>query len=245
MFKKLSALLLCASLILAVIGCGGGNGDSSATIDISGIWEGNFTDQFNQVYSVVGITTENREARFVSELGGQYSGTVNVSGNSISGTLRAYAPVGFLFPDGSTVGNVSISGTVITKQSFTGTYVGVGDSGSFSLTYDSIYERPSSLSLISGNWILSEFGYTFTVTINNAGVFSGNDTDGCVYNGTVSIINSSYNAYRINLTVSSCGTANGNYSGLAVLSDDVNVNDTLIYGVSNQNLSATGFLERL
>ena len=49
----------------------------------------------------------------------------------------------------------------------------------------------------------------------------------------MSIVNSSYNAYNLNLAVTSCGDSNGTYSGLAVVADSVTTVDTLIYSVDN------------
>jgi hypothetical protein len=43
--------------------------------------------------------------------------------------------------------------------------------------------------------------------------FSGSDILGCGYSGAITIIDSRYNAYRMNLNVSNCGAANGGYEG--------------------------------
>jgi len=53
----------------------------------------------------------------------------------------------------------------------------------------------------------------------------------------VSIINSSFDAYKVNVTASSCGGADGSYDGLAALSDNLVSNDTLTAGVSNGSFS--------
>lgn len=244
--KFLAIVLLFFAFNIA--SCGGGGGGEGTPPPItnesaSGIWEGTFFSNVTKhTHQVIGIITETGEARFIVDSRGQYSGNINVSGDVVTGTLRAYAPIGYIFPDGSIVGNVSVTGKVKTKVSLSVTYAGVGDSGSFTLIYNSRYERDSSLALISGTWAMSDAGYILTFTVNDNGTFTGSDSDGCVYNGTVSIINADYNAYRMNLVVSSCGIFNGSYSGLATVSDYASPSDTLIFGVSNQNLSVTGAL---
>ena len=131
------------------------------------------------------------------------------------------------------VTTTSVSGTVTTKSSLSATYTGGGDSGSIALTYDPLYERDSSLSLIAGDW----FDGAISISIDSLGTFSGFDTSGCSYSGQVSIINSSFDAYKVNVTASSCGGADGSYDGLAALSDNLGLNDTLTAGVSNGSFS--------
>ena len=241
----LFTVLLTVSLAACGGGGGGGNGDGLPTELVSGIWEGTFfSNVLSQTFSVTGIITETNEIRFITSSGGQYVGNITVSGNSVSGTTTGYAPLGFTFPDSSVIGTVTFSGTVDTKKSFSGTYGGVGDSGTFSLTYNSIYERPSSIATVSDSWVYSETGYTLSAVINSDGVISANDTTGCLYSGNISIINSSYNAYRVNFNVTSCSALNGNYSGLATLIDTLNANDTLVVGVSNATTSITITFER-
>ena len=254
LIQNVFVAVLIFSIAIFLINCGGGDGDGAvadggdggggvANESIAGIWEGTFISEVtSQVYEVIGIISENRETRFISDWGGQYSGTVNISGNNVSGILRAYAPVGFTFPDGSSVGDVSMTGNFQEKVLINGTYTGVGDRGSFTLTYNALYERDSSLDLLSGIWTESDSGYTLNVNIDTNGSLLGNDSEGCVFTGSVSIINSDYNAYRVSFTASSCGIYNGTYNGLASLYDTSEINDTLVYGVSNVNFSIVGSL---
>jgi len=62
---------------------------------------------------------------------------------------------------------------------------------------------------------------TSTVSINNDGVFTGKDSDGCEYLGYLDIINPQFNVYRTKLEVSECASVNDEYEGVAFVADDV------------------------
>lgn len=206
----------------------------------SGIWGGTFTSNVEgKTYNILGVIAENGEARFLSDEGAQFSGNVSVSGSTLTSTVTAFAPPGYVFVNGSTYGTVRFTGTVKTKNSLTGTYSGVGDTGTFTLTYDVTYERGSSLSSVSGNWSNSDpSGYSQNVTVNANGTFTGNNSSGCTFSGNVTIINPSYDAYRLdNVRIGSCGAFNGTYTGLGVLWDNSTTNDTFTFGMSNSYAS--------
>jgi hypothetical protein len=252
--NKLLTVPLVVLLSFGLLSCGGGGGGSApntsppvSNASASGIWNGSFYSSVtNRTDIVSGICTENDEIRlFSAAWGGQNAGTCNVSGSSISGTLTAYAPWGYVFVDGSKIGTVTLNGTVNTKVSISGTYSGTGDNGTFLVAYDSVYQRPSSLSLLTGNWLhsSSQLG-TIYMAIDANGEITGLTSGGCFYSGTVSIINPSYNAYRISINISSCGALNGNNNGLAILDDTTMQNDTLIAGVSNQSEAFTAYFIR-
>jgi hypothetical protein len=211
----------------------------------SGFWGGDFTSHAtSQTSFTEGIVTQNNDAYFITESGIQYVGTISVKGNKISGNLSAYAPAGMTFPDGNTNGSISINGTVIARGVMIGTYSGVGDTGSFSLVYSSLYERPSSISTVSDNWAFSTFGYSISLSIDSSGNISGSDLHGCAYTGTIRTIHTSYNAYEVEVDVTSCGTLNGNYTGLATLVDNITTNDTLIVGVADSQHAVAYTLSR-
>lgn len=254
----ISTKYLIILLAVIVIGCGSGGagGDQAQNTNAgpaqspAGIWKGSFTSNVqNKTYNIFGIVSESNLIRFIN-LGtfAQYGGNINVSGNSFSSTLRAYAPIGSTtFLDGSQVGNVVINGTISEKSSMSGTYSGVGDSGSFALSYNqSLYERTSSLPLVTGTWETTISGYnsTNTITIDSNGKIQGNSTSGCTYSGNINLINSAYNTYAVNLTIGNCGSENGIYNGLASLSDTTFPSDTLIVGISNTNFSFAAALSK-
>jgi hypothetical protein len=70
-------------------------------------------------------------------------------------------------------------------------------------------------------------------------VFAQNPSNGCVLNGTVSIINASYNAYRVQYSYASCqgqeAVLNGvQFGGLATL-DNTASPERAIVGVTGQS----------
>jgi len=94
-----------------------------------------------------------------------------------------------------------------------------GDIGALNLDYNPIYEQPSSLGLLTGNWQFEDRdGLIITMSMIE-GEWSGRDSDNCVYQGSMDIINPRYNAYDVNLSISECASVNGEYEGLAYLDE--------------------------
>ena len=238
--------IYCFLLILAA--CGGGNGSVSQPPppppqqSASGIWTGTITSNVaGQSQSLIGLVTETSEVYFFTSTSGNFIGTGSVNGDQFSGTLMGFAPTGFTWPDGSAIAQFTMSGTVTTRIRISGTYSGGGDSGTFTVLYDSTYERPSSLPTMSGLWATdpNAFGGTAELTIDPLGLAFGSNTVGCVFNAIVSIRNASFNYYQIDLIVTSCGVFTGSYSGLGVLTDTFVFNDTIIFQLSNVNFAFT------
>ena len=239
----LTISLLGVSLIGFACGSGGGGGESDSPPppiqSAAGIWDGTVTSsRSGQAVQIRGIVTQNNEARFVSDESGQYSGSLTVNNSSASGILTAYAAWGYTFPDYSRVGKVTFNGNVSAKSSFPGTYSGVGDYGSFSFTYNPVYDRSSSLEIVAGTWNhnSSAFG-NISVIISNSGSISGTTSDGCSLSGNISLIDPAYNGYRVAVSVSKCSSLNGSYNGLAAVIDTSSFNDTLVVGMSNSSTS--------
>jgi len=229
-------VFLVSPLILASCGGGGGSspGAQPAPTNAGGVWEGStFNTRFGFSSATVGVVTENNgEARFINDQGQQFILT-GISGNdgSISASITAIAEAGSFFLDGSTSTTGTLSGTVIARTSIRGDWsLNSSESGTFTFNYNPTYERGSDLARTSGSWSDS-FGTVYTVE-SNGGLFA-QDISGCVYDGNVQIINSAYNAYRISMTVASCGPTNGNYSGLGVLGDDTGTDDAFFVQVDN------------
>ncbi len=245
-FLKLSGL----GLFVALAGCGGGAGSSApsggnvtppvANASPGGIWQG--IDPISNL-TVTGIVTESGDLRFLRSDGAQYIGTVTTSANSVTGTYSGYLPTGFVFPDGSTQGTGSLTGTISARQSLSATLLFITSrntrsTGSGTFTFNALYNSGSSFQKIAGNYTDRTTGAT--INVNGTGViFSQDSVSGCIINGAISIINSSYNAYAIRYTFGSCrGTYtylnNTTATGLAFLDTTVIPNVAYI-GVSNAN----------
>ena len=222
----------------------------------AGIWEGTFTSTvFNQVEQVLGVATAPGDIRFISiESGSQFFGQVIVSGNAISGTLRAVSLAGGQFAGGPASGTVNIEGTLSERNSISGTFIGVGDEGTFSLTFNNLYDRDSSILKVQDHWSAQETVFKVLLpglgaapigfAIQDTGDFAGADTDGCDYAGSISILDPDFNIYAAALTVSSCEQLNGQYTGYGVLSDTLQADDTITVAVSTNEVSITGLISR-
>jgi hypothetical protein len=167
-----------------------------------------------------------------------------VTGSSVTANFEGFVPYGSAFTDTShsTHGTGSITGTLQARTSIQATTQfttdgGQAESGTLDLTYDSLYTTASSLQTISGNY--TPQGSTYVVNINSDGtVFSQDPTTGCTLNGTVSIIDASYDAYRVAFTYASCTGAaaplNGvQFTGLATLNTAVSPTQ-IVAGVNGQ-----------
>jgi hypothetical protein len=120
--------------------------------------------------------------------------------------------------------------------------------GTFTLEYDALYDRDSSLATIAGNFKQAN---GTVVSIDAAGnVFSQDATSGCVVNGKVSVIDSRYNAYRFEYTVSSCSgeldVMNGaTFGGLGTLDNTVSPEQAVIGLTYQSNSKALGLIQVL
>jgi hypothetical protein len=121
------------------------------------------------------------------------------------------------------------------------------ESDEYYAQYDAaIYEQPSSLAAVSGSWTIRNLSgaATGTLKVSANGSFTGFDILGCGYSGTISIIDSRDNAYRVNLNVSNCGAANGAYEGLAGLLSTFSANDTLEFTLSDSPFAEVSGITR-
>lgn len=249
-------LVLAVLSVVVLTACGGGSsggGGSSTTpppatpnADPGGIWYGFASNTtLGETYEVVGVSIANGELRFIDSQGVQYHGSMQVSGNSFSASFRAIAPLGEYFVNGSTVLSGNMEGTISQRESLDGSYqMSSGERGTVSLLYDDLYQRPSQLSRLTGTWIDV---YNDTFGIDSMGRIFGQDSLGCVYSGTAATIDTRFNAYRLDLTVSSCGAVDGIYAGLGVLQDWQTEGDNrlLTLQLSNQVWSLTATFGKL
>ena len=259
------------ALLAVTTGCGGGGGGSGGINvgdidppvelddpDPGGIW-GNGTIIFQEGATdweerEIGIvSTSTGEMRFVDELGASYVAQVETSKFSFSGityqdfsgTVVEFAAPGLQFADGSTVVKGTITGRIFEEYIDALIDPDVGGFRNIFAVPDDLYARNSSLALVSGTW---EDDVGSIYNIDSGGALFGQDTSGCVYDGSVSIIDADVNVYRINIAVSSCVDADGTYIGLGVLDDLVAVGDNrvLVLNANNGDVAAiTLALEKL
>jgi hypothetical protein len=189
----------------------------------------------------VGLIDESGEFHFIQSDNVQYVGNASTSGTSVSANFDGFTQFGSQFADGSTHGTGSVSGTIAERSSMSlstqfKTDAGASNSGTLKMTFDTLYNRASSLSTISGNFADG----SDTITISSDGsIFEQDPNTGCVVNGTVSIINASYNAYRVQYSFANCigqyAVLNGlQFSGLGTL-DNTQTPEHAIVGATAQS----------
>jgi hypothetical protein len=213
-----------------------------------GIWLG--MDATAQ--QVTGLIDSNQQADFIRADGTQFIGSVTLSGTSMSAALSGYSQ--FNTRTGSGVppsGTGSFSGTLSTGKSISGTLTytpkgGSSTTSNWSLTFSSLYNNASSLTLVSGTY--GDTGAAVStgvdplqgasVSISTSGQMSGqNPNNDCVLNGTVSIDDAGHDLYRVSYTLANCvNTLNGqfqllngvSFTGLADLNASVSPHQLLL-----------------
>jgi hypothetical protein len=209
------------------IGCG--TTTTTTTGSPTGVWEGTFTESGSGLSTDVAGIVQGDQIRLISEqLGETSAGTISVSGGDFTASMTDY-DLGL--PNGETTSLTN--GTFTAGSVMSGSFnVTDGTSGTFSLTYDPVTDKGSSLAVIAGNWA----GALLNITILNDGSLTG--TSGtCGFQGAVSIIDAAVNIYGLSVTVSTCTGLDGSYNGYAVVSDTLGANDTLNVVVLNDNAS--------
>ncbi|HSG96363.1 MAG TPA: hypothetical protein VLA11_00025 [Woeseiaceae bacterium] len=262
MKATLQVLPILSVFLLASCGGSGGGGGSTTpppspppeSDSPGGIWLGTLTSSvLNQVEEIVGVITETGQARFVSLDGGQqFFGQISMDGDTASGTLRAVSLVGGEFADGSSSGNINIEATVSERNTIEGTFVGVGDEGTFSVAFDTLYDLDSSLLAVQGHWTAPESIFKILVPgfgsaplgarVDAFGGIDAADLDGCDYSGSVGILDAQFNVYSVTLVVSSCAAWDGQYSGFGVFDNSTEPTDALLIAVATNEVSIVGLL---
>ena len=255
---KIAVALIYTCTVLGACG-GGGGGNSQATIvppvvqpppqatKSGGFWFGDIVFNSEVLSDECGaLLTEDGQFRFLcgfTDL--QFSGMSSLDVNTLTGSGLAFSSLGFL--DGSFVSDVTVEATLIKESSLVGTWsTSAGDSGTFNMVYDIEYERASTLTLLEGVWqSMDEFGNpNASFSIDNLGSFTAQNTNGCISSGMFLVLDSRYNLYQVSSTIMSCSLA-GDYSGMALITDDIVANDTMLMSINNDQLALLVGLEKV
>jgi len=104
-----------------------------------------------------------------------------------------------------------------------------GEDYDFSLDRSGRYDESVTLADLAGTYTRTITMFlgptsTYTVTLDASGQLTGSHTNGCVYNGAVSLPDAPRNIVKVNVELRNCpssitgsGSMNGSYSGLGVL----------------------------
>jgi hypothetical protein len=226
-----------AACFAMLASCGGGDDDEDEDEppeeeDATGIWLGTFGGTPNRMQAMVApdgtffaiilpTTPPGNNARLLSGVG-------NVTApDIINGTGTAYTLAqGATFPNGSTSAALTIAaGRVTERVSLSGNYLAGGDSATFSLSFMPQSTRTPSFATLAGVYNLFRAptnGVQATMTVRTDGTVTFNHSNGCVGNGTFTVIDPAWNLYRWTLSIGNCTTppvANHTAAGMAALLD--------------------------
>ena len=128
-----------------------------------------------------------------------YWGNYDISSSIVSGTLNAeiWNPA-LTFVDGTQRGSITVSADVAARQSISGTYSGVGDTGPLDVAYlPEISDAPLTIAEISGTWSYSDgLGYSESMSIATDGMFNYSASVGCTANGQITELDTTINIYE-------------------------------------------------
>ena len=181
---------------------------------LDGIWVGSFDIRGRGPYDFYAIHVGERSTAVSHKAKSMCVGQVKQNEDYYYAKYNLYALDGSPFDYARLTGEIK-NGKI---QSHFTTLNG-GDTGRMALDYNDLYEKPSSLELLEGQWNFTDRdGLMFDITIGS-GAISGTDSDGCQYAGNVLLINPRYNAYNVVLKISNCDSVNGEYEGLGYIDD--------------------------
>lgn len=189
---------------------------------LDGIWKGEFDIRGRGPYDFTVVQLKDKAFAFSLKAKAMCIGTFTFDGEH---TLHKYV----LFSlDGGPFDWATLTGTVTDNeagqkqiQSYFKTLNG-GDTGALTTAYQGLYDQPSTLGLVLGDWEYTDRDeLTTSLMIDEKGMLVGDDSDGCVYTGQVKVINPMYNAYHTNIAITECGSTGGDYEGVSFMDDGV------------------------
>lgn len=199
---------------------------SARAASLDGIWAGRFEfDSGKGPFDFTAVHLNDKAFAFSRSAKAVCIGTVALDGNDYTSEYILFALDGGPFDTamltGQLVENNRISSRFATRHG--------GSTGELHLAYDPLYDVPSSLTAIQGNWSYTdEDGLTTEFDIQPDGALTGRDSVDCEYSGRVEIINPAHNAYRIQTQITACGSVNGIYEGVLFTSSPQHLNVHLV-----------------
>ena len=238
-----TAVILVLYLIVGIIGCGGGSDEPAYTPlpdqDANGIWDGLYINTEQAFFPIKAIIYRNHwvlfdEATLYDPIDYGWvlqSDNVVISSNEFHGDFIKYTWESYSY-------TALFDGEVYTKDSIYGVN-NVNRHISFRLDdYLSVSDDGASLLLLEGNWSYARgTSFSLDVSMDQFGSLTGVDSEGCFYNGNVTVPEPARNIYLLKVTKSSCDAKNGEYSGLGYV-----WGASFTYTISNSEYSMVGRL---
>ena len=180
--------------------------------ELDGIWVGNFDIRGRGPYDFYAIHVGERSTAVSHKAKAMCVGQVRQEEGYYYSKYNLYALDGSPFDYARLTGGINQGEIIAYFKTLNG-----GDTGKMVLSYSDLYEQPSSLEMLEGDWsFVDRDGLSFEVNITN-GKIEGKDSDDCSYSGQASIINPKYNVYDLTIDISDCASVNGTYEGLSYL----------------------------
>lgn len=217
----------------ALLGCSTSKVQESTQVfpdktELDGIWVGSFDIRGRGPYDFYAIHVGEKSTAVSHKAKAMCVGQVMQDGEHYYSKYNLYALDGSPFDYARLTGEIKQGQIISYFKTLNG-----GDTGRMVMNYSDIYEQPSSLELLEGEWRFTDRdGLSYEINIAN-GQIEGKDSDGCRYNGQVSLINPKYNAYNIEIDISNCTSVDGAYEGLSYL--DKNESTFLRIDIGNEN----------
>ena len=227
------ALFLAASLCL-LAACSGGGGDDDddepeppEEEDATGVWIGTYAGTPNRMTviaapdgSFVGLIAPTNPP---GNNGRIIVGTGTVTApDIINATGTAYG-VGAALPNGAVSAPLTIAaGRVTERSSLTGNFSAGGEVTTFALNFAAPSTRAPSFATLAGVYTGPGTALA-TVTIRTDGTATFNHSNGCIGNGSFTIVDPAWNIYRWSLSIANCSAPvvpDHTASGLATLLDN-------------------------
>ena len=225
--KLLPGILPClAAAMLSACG-GGGSGPPQGVIlgaSPAGIWRG--MDSTTGL-AVVGLIDATGEAEFTRSDNALFSGALSTAeDNSISAAGHAYALN--QSADTSSSGSWTMHGTLKERQTLSVTLsvtttAGTQTEGTLELTFDPLYDQPSSLTSLNGEFAQLN---TLPYEVSNGTIALSELI--CEGNGQFSIIDAAHDLYRVQMTTRCDNGEQSTWTGLATLDTSVSPEHLLV-----------------
>jgi len=187
---------------------------------LDGIWIGEFDIRGRGPYDFTAVHLQDKAYAYSLKAKAMCIGTLSFDGKHILNKYVLFALDGGPFDWANLTGTLEDDGEgPKTIATYFKTLNG-GDTGALNVTYSELYDKPSSLAYLQGDWSYADRdNLVSTISIDKDGVLAGSDSDGCEYLGSLEIINPDKNVYRAHVEVGECASVSDVYEGVAFLQD--------------------------
>ncbi|MGE5625822.1 MAG: hypothetical protein ACM3ZT_09775 [Bacillota bacterium] len=244
---RFAALVSCLPLLAA---CGGTDVGSTGPLPFApgpaGYYAGEVISPVTGLDdSAVALVSGDGETRIVDVVSGsQYLVSLPSAGGHFDASLTGFAGPTIRFPNTSPLCHGSVSGDFEPAAEFFGDYACGGDHGTLNLAFDDgVSFNPPDVAELTGEWqTFIAPTVVLAIIVAPDGGFTGSDTDGCAYRGTLAAADPIINLYAMTL-VQTCGSTALALTGLATQTSAPHTGQfELYYGVSNGAHSLAGLM---